>query len=108
MGDGICAVPSARDAISRSISPRMRRPAHRPGVRRRATAAGHAWQISLDKCPGGQRQSLAFISDPGGDPMNVTILLYDDFTALDAIGPYEVLRFLPGARVQFVAKTAGI
>jgi len=40
--------------------------------------------------------------------MNVTILLYDDFTALDAIGPYEVLRFLPGARVQFVAKTAGI
>jgi putative intracellular protease/amidase len=39
--------------------------------------------------------------------MNVTILLYDDFTALDAVGPYEVLRLLPGARVQFVAKTAG-
>jgi len=40
--------------------------------------------------------------------MNVTILLYDDFTALDAIGPYEVLRFLPDARIQFVAKTAGV
>jgi putative intracellular protease/amidase len=40
--------------------------------------------------------------------MNVTILLYDDFTALDAVGPYEVLRLLPCARVQFVAKTAGI
>ena len=40
--------------------------------------------------------------------MNVTILLYDDFTALDAVGAYEVLRLLPGARVQFVAKTAGI
>jgi putative intracellular protease/amidase len=40
--------------------------------------------------------------------MNVTILLYDNFTALDAIGPYEVLRLLPGARVQFVAKTAGV
>jgi putative intracellular protease/amidase len=38
----------------------------------------------------------------------VTILLYDNFTALDAIGPYEVLRLLPGARVQFVAKTAGV
>jgi putative intracellular protease/amidase len=40
--------------------------------------------------------------------MNVTILLYDNFTALDAIGRYEVLRLLPGARVQFVAKTAGV
>jgi putative intracellular protease/amidase len=40
--------------------------------------------------------------------MNVTILLYDNFTALDAIGPYEVLRLLPAARVQFVAKTAGV
>jgi transcriptional regulator GlxA family with amidase domain len=39
--------------------------------------------------------------------MDVTILLYDNFTALDAIGPYEVLRLLPGAHVQFVAKTVG-
>jgi transcriptional regulator GlxA family with amidase domain len=39
--------------------------------------------------------------------MDVTILLYDNFTALDAIGPYEVLRLLPGAHVQFAAKTIG-
>ncbi len=39
--------------------------------------------------------------------MNIAILLYDRFTALDAIGPYEVLSRLPGARVTFVAGEAG-
>jgi transcriptional regulator GlxA family with amidase domain len=35
--------------------------------------------------------------------MNIAILLYEKFTALDAIGPYEVLSRLPGASVTFVA-----
>jgi transcriptional regulator GlxA family with amidase domain len=39
--------------------------------------------------------------------MNIAIVLYDRFTALDAIGPYEVLSRLPGARVTFVAATPG-
>ncbi len=39
--------------------------------------------------------------------MNIAIVLYDSFTALDAIGPYEVLSRLPGARVTFVATEAG-
>jgi putative intracellular protease/amidase len=39
--------------------------------------------------------------------MNIAILLYDRFTALDAIGPYEVLSRLPGASLKFVAATAG-
>ena len=30
--------------------------------------------------------------------MDIVIPIYDDFTALDAIGPYEVLSRLPGAR----------
>ena len=34
--------------------------------------------------------------------MQIAIPLYDRFTALDAIGPYEVLSRLPGARVTFV------
>ncbi len=38
---------------------------------------------------------------------NTAIVLYDKFTALDAIGPYEVLSRLPGARVTFVAAQAG-
>jgi putative intracellular protease/amidase len=39
--------------------------------------------------------------------MNIAIVLYDRFTALDAIGPYEVLSRIPGARVAFVATQAG-
>jgi transcriptional regulator GlxA family with amidase domain len=39
--------------------------------------------------------------------MNIAIVLYDRFTALDAIGPYEVLSRLPGARVTFVASEKG-
>jgi len=38
--------------------------------------------------------------------MDIAILLYDRFTALDAIGPYEVLSRLPGAHVRFVATDA--
>jgi putative intracellular protease/amidase len=40
--------------------------------------------------------------------MNVTILLFDGLTALDAVGPYEVLWRVPGARVEFVAAEPGI
>lgn len=36
--------------------------------------------------------------------MRIAILLYPGVTALDAIGPYEVLSRLPNAKVSFVAK----
>ncbi len=39
--------------------------------------------------------------------MEITILLYDRFTALDCIGPYEVISRIPGARLRFIAKNAG-
>jgi transcriptional regulator GlxA family with amidase domain len=39
--------------------------------------------------------------------MKIAIVLYDRFTALDAIGPYEVLSRLPGACVAFVAAEPG-
>jgi len=39
--------------------------------------------------------------------MNIAILVYDRLTALDAIGPYEVLSRLPGASLSFVAAEAG-
>jgi transcriptional regulator GlxA family with amidase domain len=39
--------------------------------------------------------------------MDIAVLLYDRFTALDAVGPYEVLSRLPGARLRFVADEAG-
>ncbi len=40
--------------------------------------------------------------------MQIAIPLYDRFTALDAVGPYEVLWQLPDARVRFVASEAGV
>jgi transcriptional regulator GlxA family with amidase domain len=39
--------------------------------------------------------------------MQIAIVLYPGLTALDAIGPYEVLRFLPGAEVRFVGAEPG-
>ncbi len=40
--------------------------------------------------------------------LTIVIYLYDGMTALDAIGPYEVLRLMPGAQVRLVAKKAGL
>jgi putative intracellular protease/amidase len=40
--------------------------------------------------------------------MDIAILIYDRFTALDAVGPYEVLGRLPDAKVTFVAERAGL
>ncbi len=39
--------------------------------------------------------------------MQIAILLYDRFTALDAVGAYETLSRLPGAETVFVAERAG-
>ena len=39
--------------------------------------------------------------------MEIAILIFDKLTALDAIGPYEVLRNVPGWKVRFVAKAKG-
>jgi len=39
--------------------------------------------------------------------MRIAILIFDELTALDAIGPYEVLSRLPGAELSFVAKETG-
>jgi transcriptional regulator GlxA family with amidase domain len=40
--------------------------------------------------------------------VKIAILLYEDMTALDAIGPYEVLSRLPNADVQFTAEKKGL
>ena len=39
--------------------------------------------------------------------MRTSILIFDGLTALDAVGPYEVLRSVPGWEVEFVAKERG-
>lgn len=40
--------------------------------------------------------------------MEIAIPMYDRFTALDAIGPYEVLSRLPGANVTWLAHEPGL
>jgi putative intracellular protease/amidase len=40
--------------------------------------------------------------------MDIAILIYPRFTALDAVGPYEVLSRLPDAKVTFVAEEASV
>ena len=40
--------------------------------------------------------------------LEIAILLFDRMTALDAIGPYEVLQRLPNATVKFVGETKGL
>lgn len=47
-------------------------------------------------------------TDDSGGSLDIVIFLYDQMTALDAIGPYEVFRLVPGARVRFVARKAGL
>ena len=40
--------------------------------------------------------------------MDIVIYIYNGITALDAIGPYEVLSKLPNANVKFVGETKGV
>ena len=40
--------------------------------------------------------------------MQVSIVLYEGFTALDVVGPFEVLHHLPDAQVSFVSSTPGL
>ncbi|MBW8793972.1 MAG: DJ-1/PfpI family protein [Streptomyces sp.] len=39
--------------------------------------------------------------------MQIAIALYDRFTALDAVGPYETLSRIPGSEIVFVAEETG-
>lgn len=40
--------------------------------------------------------------------MDIVIPLFDDFEPLDAIGPYEILGYVPGATVRFVTDRPGL
>jgi putative intracellular protease/amidase len=39
--------------------------------------------------------------------MQIAFLLFDELTALDAVGPYDVLNRIPGAETVFVAEQPG-
>jgi transcriptional regulator GlxA family with amidase domain len=44
---------------------------------------------------------------PRSEPVQIAAVLFDRLTALDVIGPYEVLQRLPGATVTFVGHRPG-
>ena len=45
----------------------------------------------------------------GSSPsMVIAIVVYDGMTTLDAVGPMEILRFIPGARIEIVGSTTGL
>src|SRR6266550_5139381 len=46
-------------------------------------------------------------NQPRGDAVEIACLVFEGITALDIIGPYEVLARLPGAEVRFVGKERG-
>ena len=39
--------------------------------------------------------------------LRIAVVLYERMTALDAVGPIEVLRFLPGTRLELVSDAPG-
>jgi putative intracellular protease/amidase len=43
----------------------------------------------------------------GRKPLQIAILLYPGVTALDAVGPWEVLSWIPGTEIRFVGKEVG-
>jgi putative intracellular protease/amidase len=50
----------------------------------------------------GPSERLARMSE-----VRIAVVLYEGMTTLDAVGPMEVLRFLPGARLELVAERPG-
>ncbi len=61
--------------------------------------------ITVSLPPSEVASQAGYMSQP---TLKILIPIFPDFTALDAIGPYEVLRMLPGAQVTFVAKSRGV
>ena len=63
----------------------------------------------LSALGGSRTQALAGEREkPVSNTLDVVIYLYNRMTVLDAIGPYEVMRCVPNARVRFAAKKAGL
>ena len=42
------------------------------------------------------------------EPLKIAILLFDNFTALDVVGPYEVLSKIPNSKIYMVAIKSGL
>ena len=55
-----------------------------------------------------QLEQMVKMPKPKVEIKTVGILLYDNYAVLDAMGPYQVLSTLPGAKVFFVGTHKGL
>ncbi|MFJ2767045.1 DJ-1/PfpI family protein [Streptomyces sp. NPDC087300] len=88
--DGVGREPSRRGLLQGAAAGAVG-----AGIVAAGGAAGTASAASGDGAAAGDRR------------VEVAILLYDGFTALDAVGPYEVLCRVPDVRVTMVARERG-
>src|SRR6266516_7480354 len=56
-----------------------------------------------------ERQQPAGAQSPQGpgSPVKIALVLYPGFTALDIIGPFQVLAYIPGHEAVFVSAQPG-
>ena len=105
----------ARTRRGRPSPPRGQRGAHR---RRRARVRVRDHRDHAPRLRARPRRRAGRVPPPlpvpsprpltrGAHPMQIAVLLYDRFTALDAVGPYDVLGRIPGAELTFVATEPG-
>src|SRR5437588_3013737 len=93
----------SRRPVSWSDRSRARAASARPRRCGAASCVRSGWlRPSIAGAPRAARPDIE-----GGVSVEIAVLLYDRFTALDAVGPYEVLSRVPGARVTFVADESG-
>ncbi|MGW1145380.1 DJ-1/PfpI family protein [Streptomyces sp. NPDC002454] len=78
----------------------------RRGVLRTAAAVTLTTGLASTATAAAARAESA-AAPPPRESLDVAVLLYDGFTALDAVGPYETLCRLPGVRVTTVAAQRG-
>lgn len=71
--------------------------------------SGHALTIDLSPAPTAARRSRPSSAVTDEDTsMQIAIALFPAYTALDAIGPYQVFTYLPGAEVVVCAPRPGV
>jgi transcriptional regulator GlxA family with amidase domain len=93
----VAAAAPLRHRLRRSPPPRHR-PRYAPAQENEQTIT-----IAVKGCA-----IAAMLTQPGSSPMNIVLFVFDGITALDVVGPYEVLSRLPGAVTRFVAPARGL
>src|SRR5262245_16244302 len=77
------------------------------GCRARVLRERHRSVAAVSRSRGLGRRTMPEEVTPVAKTRQIAIVLYPGLTALDALGPYEVLKMLPAAEVRFLAHEPG-